>query len=76
MKRLSLKAVHERDLQALLESLGLLEIVASGHATCLHCGDVVTVDNLHCIVPRGEDILLACSKPACIEVVHLERRPQ
>lgn len=73
MKRLSLRAVHEHDLEKLLESLGLLDVVTWGHAICVHCGDVVTLETLHCLIPRGEEILLACSKPICVEAVHLER---
>jgi hypothetical protein len=76
VKRLNLKAVHDDEIQGLLESLGLLEVVKSGHAICPHCGDVVTVENLNCIVPRGDEILLVCSKPDCIESAHPAPRQQ
>lgn len=76
MKRLRLKAVYDADLESLLNSLGLLEVVKSGRATCAYCGDVVTLQTLDCLVPRGEEIALVCGKPTCVEAVHLERHPQ
>lgn len=67
MKRLKVKAVHDHDLRGLLESLGILEEVQSGRATCLICGQAVTLENLHCLLPRGDLVAVVCSKTPCIE---------
>jgi len=58
-------AVHDDDLQAVLDALGLAAAFAKGELRCKFCGDVVTWDNLHSLFPDGGSIKLVCDKPEC-----------
>jgi hypothetical protein len=73
-ERQRIKAVHDRDLEGLLESLGLAETVKAGHARCHFCGETLTLDNLQAILPIGDRIGLTCGKPGCIEQALLVQR--
>lgn len=66
-ERKQLKAVHESDLEALLESLGVLRAIRAGHRTCDICGDQVTLDNLEAIFPMEGRVGLGCDKRSCLE---------
>jgi hypothetical protein len=58
-------AVHDDDLQAVLDALGLAPAFAKGELHCKFCGDVVTWDNLHSLFPDSGSIKLVCDKPEC-----------
>jgi hypothetical protein len=70
-ERQAIKAVHERDLEKVLEDLGLLEHVKSGKAKCDICGDPLNLDNLLCIFPTEGRIGLCCDQPECYQRVLL-----
>lgn len=61
-----LHAVHENDLLAFLEKLGVLEDFNSGKLVCSQCGNVVTSENLAFIYPSEGTVKFVCSSPACI----------
>jgi hypothetical protein len=58
-------AVHDDDLPAVLEALGLARAFEKGELRCKFCGDVMTWDNLHSLFPDSGEVRLACSKAAC-----------
>jgi hypothetical protein len=60
-----LHAVHDDDLQAVLEKLGLASAFARGELRCKFCDDVVTWENLQSLFPDGGTIKLVCDKAAC-----------
>ncbi len=62
----NIKAVHDDDLNNLLENLGLLAKFNSGQIKCAFCGDVVNFGNLHSLFHHGGIIKMSCSKPVCV----------
>jgi len=69
MRKHKIKAVHESDLQELVLSLGLSELMAKGELKCGICGTVVNPDNLLCIYPSGNEVMVCCSNRQCYEAV-------
>ncbi len=69
-------AVHDDDLQAVLEALGLARAFAKGELRCKFCDDVMTWENLHSLFPEGGAIKLVCDKPECATALleHLNAR--
>lgn len=65
MAKRIIHAVHDRDLEKLLESLDLLEDVRAGKVHCYLCKRIVTLDNLGCIFPEQKEIRICCDKPEC-----------
>ncbi len=47
MRKHRIRAVHEQDLEDLLNSLGLSESMAKGELKCGICGSIVNLDNLY-----------------------------
>jgi len=62
----SVKAVYEQDIASYLESLGVLEKVKEGKAKCMHCGQIITLENLDAIVPKKGEISFICWNQECI----------
>jgi len=61
----SVRAVHDDDLRAVLEALGLAGPFERGELHCKFCGDVVTWDTLQSLLPDSGSIKLVCNKPEC-----------
>ncbi len=66
-KKKKLRAVHDDDLEMVMEKLGIASKFRAGKLKCAFCGDVLTLDNLHSIFPDSGSIKLVCSKPECIK---------
>ena len=62
----SLDAVHDDDLEQLLEDLGELGRFERGDAKCAFCRDVITRANLHVIFPGGGQVKYSCDRPVCV----------
>ena len=61
-----LHAVHDDDLRAVLEKLGLAPAFDRGDLRCQFCREPVTWDNLHSLMPDGRGSIGAvCDKPSC-----------
>lgn len=69
MKKQFVKAVHEKDLEQLLNNLGLSEVMARGELKCSICGVIITLDNLLCVYPSGDEVKVCCNKRECYEKV-------
>ena len=69
MKNESVQAVHDDDLFSLLKSLGFLEKVVNGDCKCAFCEQIITIDNLGSILPRGDEIAFSCDSPECIRKI-------
>ena len=69
MKKQFVKAVHEKDLEQLLNNLGLSEVMARGELKCGICGVIITLDNLLCVYPSGDEVKVCCNKRECYEKV-------
>ena len=61
----SVKAVYEQDIVSYLDSLGVLERVKEGKAKCMHCGQVITLENLDAIVPKKGEVRFICWNKEC-----------
>ena len=66
MDKETLTAVHDSDLEGLLQSLGVLAMVQSRGAKCKYCHDAVGLNNLAAIFPEGGEVKFVCAKPQCI----------
>lgn len=73
MGETAVAAVHDDDLDQLLEGLELLEDFRAGRIACAFCGDRVNYENLYALFPDGQDIKSSCDKPACIRELKRER---
>lgn len=60
-----LYAVHERDLERFLKSLGLLEALKKGEIRCDICSCLVTKENLGFIYPFEGKTRVCCDRPDC-----------
>jgi hypothetical protein len=69
MEKHVIRAVHEQDLQDLLESLGLTELMARGELRCGICGSTINLDNLLCIYPSGDEVKVCCKNQVCYKSV-------
>ena len=58
-------AVHDRDLEKLLESLKLLDDLRAGKIKCSECACVVSEENLGFLYPYEGKIRICCDKPDC-----------
>ena len=61
-----INAVHERDLDNLLQRLGVKEKFENGDFKCKFCEETITKQNLHSILPESGGINFICDKPACV----------
>lgn len=69
-KRIEVKAVWESELKQLLSNLGILEPLLLGELTCALCGRTVNLDNLGLIIPRKDEVLVACDYVPCIQALN------
>jgi hypothetical protein len=69
MEKHTIRAVHEQDLEKLLESLGLTELMIKGELRCGICGSIVNLDNLLCIYPSSDKVKVCCKNQECYKGV-------
>lgn len=63
----NLNAVHDKDLEKLLENLNLKEKLEKGELKCKFTGEIITLDNLHSIFPESGTIKLVSDSPDAIK---------
>ena len=61
-----LQAVHDQDLEKLLEGLGILGKFKHGELKCKFCHHAITFNNLHSLFPQSGDIKFVCDSPNCV----------
>lgn len=69
MRKHVIRAVHEQDLEELLKSLGLSELMAKGELKCGICGSIVNLENLLCIYPSSDEVKVCCKNQECYKSV-------
>ena len=74
LDRQKVHAIHTRDLEKILEDLGIIEEVRSGRARCLKCGKVLTLKNIQCVLMEDSKIKFCCNDLSCYEKVTLNRK--
>jgi len=66
-KHYEISAVHERNLEELLESLGLRRDVEDGMIRCKFCDKKISLQNLQCLYPKNNEIVFCCDDVRCFE---------
>ncbi|RLI74981.1 hypothetical protein DRP04_13970 [Archaeoglobales archaeon] len=69
MEKITIKAVHDKDLEKFLAKLGLLEKIEKKELRCSICGEVITLENFLCVYPENGKIKVCCNKKECYEKV-------
>jgi len=69
-------AVHEKDLEALLEKIGLKDAFISKQINCKFCKQIVDINNIYSVLPESGTFNIVCDKPVCITFLlqYLEER--
>jgi hypothetical protein len=62
-------AVHEKDLDAFLKSLGLLEVLEKQELRCALCGSIITRETFRCVYPENGEIKVCCSALECYSAI-------
>jgi len=62
----SIRAVHDQDLEKILDGLGILSKFKRGELKCKFCNNVITFGNLHSIFPQSGSIKLVCDSSNCV----------
>jgi len=65
-ERKSVKAVHERDLDKLLTSIGIKNDFDAGKILCKFCKKIITKENVYSFIPESGVVNVACDEPKCI----------
>lgn len=60
------RAVHDEDLEKILEGLGILNKFKHGDLKCKFCNNTINFNNLHSIFPQSGSIKLVCDSPNCV----------
>ena len=66
MTRESIRAVHDDDLDAVLDRLGLGGQLRAGALKCKICGVIVTRESLQALFPDSGTIKVLCNNPSCM----------
>ena len=68
------QAVHERDLDNLLNKLSLKDNFNAGKIKCEFCKNTITKDNLYSLISESGAINFVCDMPQCIAafMIHTE----
>jgi len=66
LQKETMHAVHEDDLEAYLDSLGILGKMNRGQILCKFCHEPVSKDTLHSLFPESGDIKVVCDTPSCV----------
>lgn len=70
LPREPIRAVHDDDLEELLEGLGILGRFRAGRLSCKFCHDTVAFANLHSIFPQSGSIKVVCDRPDCLRQLY------
>jgi hypothetical protein len=69
----SIRAVHDDDLDPVLDRLGLGSQLRAGDLKCKVCGKIVTRETLQALFPDSGTIKVLCSNPSCMKGFIRER---
>lgn len=61
-----INTVHERDLDNLLQRLGIKDKFDANKFKCKFCKDIITNDNIYSVLPESGGINFICNKPPCV----------
>ena len=66
--RLKIPAIHDRDIETVLNDLGVLDKIYSGELLCSVCGTPLTLETIECLYMEGTEMKFCCQKVECCEV--------
>ena len=66
----SIHAVHDDDLEKVLERLKLLKDFQSGQISCKFCKIVITPKNLYSLFPQSGSVKFVCEKETCVKELY------
>lgn len=66
MKKTTIPAIYEDDIQGVFEKLGLWDKLNNGKIKCAVCGDIITFDNFSAMKKIDGVIKLICDKGTCL----------
>jgi hypothetical protein len=69
-------AVHEKDLDTFLESLGLLEALEKHELRCSLCDSIITRENFLCAYPENGKIQVCCNAVECYKTMNKRIRKE
>ncbi len=69
----SIHAVHDDDLDAVLDRLGLGNLLNARKLNCWVCKEIVTRVTLQAFFPDSGTIKVLCHKPSCMKQLMRER---
>ena len=64
-EKFKIRAVHDADLEPLLQKLGLLEDIENGNLRCSFCGRVLTFDNFGGVYKENDQLKSFCQETKC-----------
>jgi len=68
-KKLNLKAIHDSDLDILLERLGILDLLETGRLQCSVCRKKTTRENFYCLYSEHGEIKICCNELQCYDKI-------
>jgi len=63
-------SVYDKDLEKILDGLGLLNKFKSGKLKCKFCHDTISLNNLHSFFPEAGKIRFICDKSNCVKELY------
>lgn len=64
-EKMTLRAVYAKDVEKLLESLGMLKEIKNGQLNCFFCNETVTLENFGGIIRKNGRLKTFCNKIDC-----------
>ena len=65
MRENQIKAVHQRDLECLLRSLGVYNSVCGKTETCFFCHEIISEETISAVFPFEDSVCFCCENPVC-----------
>ena len=65
----SLSVFHERESEAILKKLNLLEKLENGQVRCIVCNKTITLENFGGVLKKENRILIVCDDLECLKKV-------
>ncbi len=69
VEREQVPAVHRRDLEMVLDEIGLKEKIVAGKLRCAGCDKPVTLEKIQCLYMEDNEIRVCCDNIECYREV-------
>ena len=66
IKNDTIRALYSDDFSRFMSEAGLLEHFNNGDLCCRYCRQIITIDNLHALIPALESWEMCCTEPKCV----------